>query len=128
MASAYAAKSPSGTSCPPPGLTGTLTYLKSFATSHPTHKVGLILIADGEPTSCNAMAMSDLFPIADQYAKGTPPIPTYVIGLPNSMPVPKEKFDALAVAGGTGNAYMPTTPDELTTAFRAIHAVFKACP
>jgi hypothetical protein len=125
---AYGAKTPEGTSCPPPGLTGALTYAKSFATGHAGHKVGLILIADGEPSECGGMTMADLEPIAKQFATGTPSIPTYVIGLPNMTPVPREKFDSLAAAGGTTNAYMPTSPMELLTAFRAINNVFKACP
>jgi hypothetical protein len=128
FASAYATKSPDGTSCPPPGLTGALTYLKSFASAHAGHKVGLILIADGEPSECGGKTMADLMPIAQEFATGTPPIPTFVIGLPNMMPVPKDKFDSLATAGGTSSSYMPTTPSDLSTALRAINTAFKACP
>jgi hypothetical protein len=73
------------------------------------------------------MAMTDLEPIARQFATGTPPIPTFVIGLPNMMPVSKDKFDSLAMAGGTSSSYMPATPADLLAALRAINDAFKAC-
>ncbi len=125
---ALAAVSPQTTSTPPPGLDGTLGYAKQWAMANPTHTVAVIVISDGAPNMCSAMALSELNPIAAKYAVAPNPVLTYVVGLPNpGDTATAADWNALATAGGTTKAYLPATAPEVLPAFQAIRATLTTC-
>lgn len=128
---ALAGKSPNGSSTPPPGLQGVLTYAKQWAASNPTHKVVVVAIADGAPNVCSSTSMlSDLEPIATTYSTGTPKVSTYVIGLPNAgdANATAANWNKVAVAGGTGTAFLPTSQATVLSALQSIRGSLKTCP
>ncbi len=122
-----AAKSPTGSSTPPPGLRGALQYAKNYATANPTQKVGLVYFIDNMPNTCASTndVPTDLIPIAQQYANGTPRVVTYVIGIgPN---VTTAELNQIAAAGGTSTGFLTTTSAEMNSALNAIRTQFRTC-
>lgn len=116
-----------GGSTPPGALQGALSYAKSFAAANPTHKVGVVLVADGVPNICTANQNGeDLPPIAAQYAAGAPKVLTYVLAI--TTEVAKATWDPIAVAGGTGSAYVATSALEVQSALDKIRELARSCP
>jgi hypothetical protein len=128
--STLAAHTPNYSSTPPPGLQGSLDYVKQWATANPTHTVVLIAIADGAPNECTTTnLMSDLEPIAKSFATGTPKVLTYVIGLPNpgDTAATPTTWNAFAAAGGTGTAWLPTSQASVLSALESIRGALNVC-
>lgn len=132
ITNSLAMQSPTGGSLPPPGLDGALQYAKSYAMSHPTEKVGVVLITDGFPNQCtnNSDLPTDLLPIAQQYASGSPAVVTYVIGIGDGVaPNPTQaQLNQVAQAGGTGTAMLANSAAQVQSALSAIRMQFKTCP
>jgi hypothetical protein len=127
ITSSLAGKTASTNSTPPPALNGALTYAKSFATLNPTHKIAVVLIADGMPNECTANmgVATDLVAIASSFAVGVPKVTTYVIGV--SADVPQATWDQIAAAGGTGTAHVANSALDVQIALDAIRTSATAC-
>lgn len=119
-----------GGSLPPPGLEGALQYAKGYAGMHPAEKVAVVLLTDGLPNICtnNADTPNDLIPIAQQYATGSPPVLTYVIGIGTGSSPTLAQWSQIAAAGGTGAATLTNSAIEIQNALSSIRAQFKTCP
>ena len=117
---------------PPPGLSGALQYAKAYAVSHATQKVAVVLFSDSFPNICNTTtnAPTDLIPIVQQYANGSPKVVTYVIGIGDGVsPNPTlSQWNQVASAGGTGTAQMANSEAQVVNALRLIRTQFKTCP
>lgn len=118
---------PTGFTPTGPALEGAYQYAHSLATANPDHKQAVILVTDGIPggfTPANACAPSDVPTIAGQEmtaATGTPPIPTFVIGLfgPSDPSDAASNLNMLAAGGGTGNAVIIDTTMSIVPALQA---------
>lgn len=123
---------PTGGSLPPPGYQGALQYAKNYAMMNATQKVAVVLISDNFPRICNTVTdlPDDLLPIAQQYATGTPKVLTYVIGISDGVnPNPTQtQLNQVAMAGGTGTAYLANSAMAVTSALSSIRTQFKTCP
>jgi hypothetical protein len=110
------------------GLEGALSYAKSWAISHPTHKVAVLLITDGLPNECspNMNVATDTANIAAVYAAGSPAIKTHVIGI--AADITQAQWDPIAVAGGTGSVHVALDPSAVVPALNAVRAAAGACP
>jgi hypothetical protein len=87
-----------------PALTGALQQAKAWQIAHPERSINVLFLTDGEPTGCQGNNINAAAAVAQQYANGTPPIKTYVLGVgPSTGPL-----DAIAAGGGTRMAYMVT--------------------
>ncbi len=116
-----------------PALQGAIAYAQQTSQTRPEEKTVVVLVTDGEPglmvngTFAPGCANNDVAHVAaaaaDAY-KGTPAIPTYVVGVGTSL----QKLDAVAAAGGTGKAFVipvsnPTeTTSVLQKAFESIRS------
>ena len=94
----------------PAAMVGAINHAIDWKNTHPGHTVVVVLVTDGEPNACGAVA--DVVNAAQQGFRNT--IPTYVIGVtspgttcmldpnpPNQM-----DLDAVAAAGGTMHALL----------------------
>jgi hypothetical protein len=110
-------KEPSGGTPMGPAVRGALVQLRAHRAAHPGRKVALILAGDGLPEqSC---AMNDIPAVAADLGAafmGTPSIPTYVIGVfaPAELMTSQMQLDRLAMAGGSGQAFVLAANDDLT--------------
>lgn len=80
-----------------PAYEGSVEYLRSYLETNPDHVGVLVMATDGEPTDCQNNDIADTVAAITAAASGTPPIPTYVIGISNVA-----NLDQFAAAGGTG--------------------------
>jgi hypothetical protein len=99
-----------------PALVGGISYAKKLMTDDPGSKAVVVLVTDGEPAIYNATlgqietdcaplgstltnTIPDIANVVNAAFRGTPSIPTYVIGVgsPESM----DKMAAIATSGGT---------------------------
>ncbi|MET0593511.1 MAG: vWA domain-containing protein, partial [Polyangiaceae bacterium] len=87
-----------------PALNGALQAAKAWQMAHPERSISVLLLTDGEPLGCTGNTVNAAAAVAQQYANGTPPIKTFVLGVgPATGPL-----DAIAAGGGTRMAYMVT--------------------
>ena len=109
-------------------LQGALTYAKAWAIAHPSHKVGVVLIADGLPSECspNKSEPTDTAKIASTYALGTPSVKTYVIGL--GPDVTQAQWNQISTSGGTGTANLALTTAALAASLNTVRTAFDTCP
>lgn len=114
--SSLAAHSPTGTTPTQAALQGAVNYAKQHAIANPTHTVVVLLATDGEPTECSIQAPAKIAStIAAPAAAGTPKILTFVIGVGTSL----SSLNAIAAAGGTGNAFIVDTGGNVLQQFQA---------
>jgi von Willebrand factor type A domain len=93
-----------------PALQGAINHAIDWKNMHPGHAVVVLLITDGQPNGCGAIA--DVVQVAQQGVMRT--IPTYVIGVTSpgttcsidANPPNQQDLDAVATAGGTGQALL----------------------
>jgi von Willebrand factor type A domain len=119
-----------------PALEGAIAYAKTTAAARPDEKTVVVLVTDGEPglmvngvfaPGCPNNDVTHVAAAAADAYKGTPQIPTYVVGVGSSL----QKLDAIAAAGGTSAAFVvpvsnPTeTTAALQKAFESIRAQVK---
>jgi hypothetical protein len=130
ITNSLASKVAEGGSTPPPGYQGALQYAKNYAMANSTQKVAVVLFSDSFPNSCtNTVDMvSDLVPLAQQFANGTPRVVTYVIGIGDGTSPTQAQWNTVASAGGTGTAFLANSATAVTTALNNIRNQFKTCP
>jgi hypothetical protein len=132
ITNSLSAQSPNGGSLPPPGYRGALQYAKDYAMASGTQKVAVVLISDSFPLICATTTGSptELIPIAQQFAMGTPQVLTYVIGISDGIsPNPTlADWSQVAAAGGTGTAFLANSSTAVTSALNSIRMQFKTCP
>jgi hypothetical protein len=105
----------------PPALAGAINHAIDWKNQHPGHTVVVVLVTDGQPNQCGAVA--DVANVAGQGQMHT--IPTYVIGVispgntcdldPN--PPNQPDLDSVAMAGGTQMALMVDTTQDTAAQF-----------
>jgi uncharacterized protein YegL len=95
-------------------LSGAIDHAKAWATKNPTHPVVVILATDGEPTECDVV-LADIQAVAAGGATNKPAILTYVIGVGSSL----SNLNAIASAGGTSQAFLVDTTQDVTSQFLA---------
>ena len=97
-----------------PALTAMLQHMSGVASSHPDHVAAVVLATDGEPTECGFLNnVAGVAGIASTYAGGNPPVLTFVIGVGSSL----FSLNAIASAGGTGQAFIIDTAQDVTQQF-----------
>jgi len=118
FASTLAAKSAQGNTPTSAALQGAIDQAKSYAMAHPTHTVVAVFSTDGVPTECDTN-QTNINAIASAGVSGSPSIKTYVIGVfaQNEQAQAKPNLDAIAQAGGTGQAFIVTANSNTAQAF-----------
>ncbi len=118
-----AGTSPNGNTPMQPALTGTLDYAQSFAKSHTSQSVTVLMITDGEPTGCTGNDINTVSAAAAAAYNGTPSIKTWVMGIGTVA-----NLDMVAQAGGTQNAFVGTSTDPTTALDAAVAAIVADVP
>jgi hypothetical protein len=95
-----------------PALQGAIQHAKDWAMSHPGHVVIDIFATDGDPGECDTSQSSINAAAAAGYS-GTPSIPTFVIGVGDSL----SALNGIAAAGGTGQAFIVDTTQNVNQQF-----------
>jgi len=101
-------------------LSGAIAHAQALARANPTHKVAVLLATDGLPSECDPTDTAGVSALAATARAGTPSIQTYVIGVfaPDEMADAQTNLDAIAMAGGTGKAFViSTNAASVTTSF-----------
>jgi hypothetical protein len=110
-----------------PAVEGALQYVEQWSAQHPDRKTILVLATDGEPTGCDRNLPDDVAALAAAALAGPQAIQTFVIGVGDSL----ESLNAIAVAGGSGQAFLVDTGGDVATAFAdaldAIRGVAAPC-
>jgi len=104
-----------------PALEGVVTAAIGRAQNNPSNKVVVVLATDGLPTACDDDllqsglddAIDNLAAVAAQGAGSE--VQTFVIGVfsPEEQEQAETSLDAIAVAGGTDQAYVVTTNEDV---------------
>ncbi|MEO8903281.1 MAG: vWA domain-containing protein [Polyangiaceae bacterium] len=109
-------------------LQGAENIASTYAAAHPTEKVVVVFVTDGEPNGCDER-IQDIAKIASD-TLATKKVETYVIGILGSK---VSTLDKIAVAGGTkasiviGGADGATTEKDLLAAFGNIKSANVSC-
>ncbi len=109
-------------------LQGAENIASTYAAAHPTEKVVVVFVTDGEPNGCDER-IRDIAKIASD-TLAAKKIETYAIGILGSN---QDTMDQLAAAGGTtkgiiiGGADGATTEKDLLTAFGNIKSANVSC-
>jgi len=104
-------------------LQGALMQAAAHQDANPTHKVAVVLTADGDPNACDT-SIPDLAGLAAG-ALDYDGVRTYVIGLPGATIA---NLDQIAVGGGTTTAFDATSNlNELSTAVAQIRTAGFGC-
>jgi hypothetical protein len=100
-----------------PALEASLAYAKAEKMARATRDVAVVLVTDGVPTQCSSTIASSVT-VVRNYATGSPPVRTYVLGIGPSV----DNLNQLAQAGGTAPARLIESGGEaeLLAAFSAI--------
>lgn len=108
---------PEGRTPTAPALQGALDQARSWAATHPEHKVVAVLATDGLPTECSP---TDIGQVAAIAGGGGAPIPVFVIGVFTAEDVESPaNLNAIAQSGGTGQAFIVQTDGDVTKEFLA---------
>ena len=104
-----------------PALQGAVDHAKVWASAHPGHVTIVVLATDGNPSSSCDDNLADINNIASVAAAGNPKIPTFVIGVGNSLTA----LNGIAAAGGTTQAFIvdPTTGNTTTQFLAALNKI-----
>jgi len=108
-----------------PALEGALAFAATWQTAHPERTVYVVFVTDGLPNGCNSTVANAAATAAAGLA-GTPSIQTYVLGV---GPEVVANLDPIAMAGGTGTAYVVTMGGAagLSAALAAIKGTTVTC-
>jgi hypothetical protein len=109
----------------PDGLTPTSAALKGAITHAQTlakasgHRVAVLLATDGFPSECDPTDIPNVSAIAASGLAGAPSISTFVIGVfgTDEAAMAQMNMDAIAAAGGTKQAFVINTAQNVTQAF-----------
>ena len=140
------ARTPDGYTPTGPTLTGAIQFAQMHQTANPTHKVAIVLVTDGlpggfipgmPPPACIPSDVAGVSTLVQTGAMGTPPIPTFVIGvfgpcdLVDENTRPQQNLDTWAVSGGTTKSILISTDkdvaQELKNALNQIRTAAIAC-
>lgn len=111
------ATEPEGRTPTAPALQGAIDQARSWAGAHPDHKVVAVLATDGLPTECTPTDINQVAAIAQTAGAG---IPVFVIGVfAEEDTQSPANLDAIARAGGTGQAHIVQTNGDVTKEFLA---------
>jgi hypothetical protein len=107
-------------------LRGAIQRARSEATQRPDHAVAVVLVTDGLPTSCAPTDTSSIAQIAADGAGAK--IRTFVVGVfaPVEEAQARTTLDAIARAGGTKDALLVTTSQDVAQALNAALATVRA--
>jgi hypothetical protein len=109
---------PEGRTPTAPALQGALDQARSWAAAHPAHKVVTVLATDGLPTECAPTDINQVAAIAG--GGGGAQIPVFVIGVFTEEDTESPaNLNAIARAGGTGQAFIVPTNGDVTKEFIA---------
>jgi hypothetical protein len=120
IAAAIDATNPSGGTPTLPALQGAIAYARELAAQRPGDSTAVVLQTDGYPgmmvdgqfgPGCVDNDIAHVAAAAEQAFKGTPSIPTYVIGVDAAL----ADLNRIAAAGGTGAAFMVAVGDPTAT-------------
>jgi hypothetical protein len=120
------AKDPDGNTPSAPALEGALAHARAWATTHPDHKVAVLLATDGLPTECIADPVADpsgIDGVAAAAAAGltsAPAVSTFVIGVFSPEDVrdgADDNLNRIAVAGGSEQAFIVDTSGDVEQDF-----------
>jgi len=102
-----------------PALQGAVDYAQTWAMSHPGHVVVAVLVTDGEANECPPTDQASIAAIAATALAATPSVSTFTIGVfaPPDVPSGPDLLDAIAAAGGTGQAFVIDTSQNVSQAF-----------
>jgi hypothetical protein len=95
-------------------LQGAIDYATSWSNSHAGDTVVVAMATDGDPEECDT-SLTDIDAIAHTGATATPKILTFVIGVGSDL----GNLDGIAVAGGTGSAFLVDTGGNVNQEFLA---------
>ncbi len=111
--------SPSTSTPTAPALQGAVNHAKAWAMTHPGHVVVAVLATDGEPTECAPEDQAGIAAIAAAALAGTPSVKTFAIGTFATADTPSgpDLLNAIAMAGGTGQAFNIDTTMNVNQAF-----------
>jgi len=114
-------RAPLGNTPTAAALSGALTYASDWAAEHPNHTVVTLLATDGFPTQCAPVDFPSIATIAKTALEATPSISTYVIGVfpPGVTNMAQQNLDSIAVAGGTEQAFVVDTSQDVSQQFLA---------
>jgi len=100
-----------------PALEASLAYAKAEKIARVTRDVAVVLVTDGVPTQCSS-TIAGSTAVVTNYATGSPPVRTYVLGIGPSL----ANLNALAQAGRTAPARLIESGGEaeLLAGFSAI--------
>ena len=101
-----------------PALQGAIDHATTWANAHPADATIVILATDGDPSECGsttttASLLSQVESIAAAGVAATPKILTFVIGVGTET----ANLDGIAMAGGTGNAFIVDTSMNVSQQF-----------
>ena len=111
FAQAFAATTPSGETPTLPALQGALAFAAQTGQRNPGARVAVVFVTDGEPNGCKSTIADAADAAAAARSDAGPDTPTYVIGIGKV-----KSLDAIASAGGTGQAFIVSTSDPQQTA------------
>ena len=108
-----------------PALQGAIEFSANWQIAHPERTVSVVFVTDGIPNGCNSSVANAAMAAAAGLA-GTPSIKTYVLGV---GPEVMNNLDPVAMAGGTGTAYVVTMGGAaaLSAALAAIKGTTVTC-
>jgi hypothetical protein len=101
-----------------PALEGAIEHATKWASAHPDHTVGVVLVTDGIPTTCSPVDIPSIASIAERGLQAG--VRTYVIGVLGEGDGPAgANLDRIARAGGSSAAYLVSTAADVTGDFAA---------
>lgn len=127
LQSSLAGHFPNGMTPTGPALGGAIQYATGYAQANPGHKVAVVLATDGMPTECAPQDIGSIAQLAATAFTGSPSVPTFVIGVGGALTA----LNTIAIAGGTGQAYIVDTNagagDQFLKALEKIKVAALAC-
>ncbi len=115
IVNSLSAHTPGGQTPTVAALSGALQYAEGWAAQNPTHKVMVVFATDGDPHGCTNNTVGVAAAVAQMAATGVPPVPTYVIGVGDSL----KSLNQIADAGGTTAALIVSTGQDVAAQFLA---------
>lgn len=102
-------------------LAGAIQHAQAQARANPTHKLAVLLATDGLPSVCEPTDINGVAALASVGFAATPAIATYVIGVfaPDEEVEARANLNAIAAAGGTQQAFIINTNQNVTQMFVA---------
>jgi hypothetical protein len=114
------AQVPNGLTPTGPALGGALEHARTWATQNPGRQVVTVLATDGLPTECTPVDIPEISQLAGDAFAQQNPVRTFVIGVFSAVDLGadgQERLDALASAGGSEQAFVINTADDVGAEF-----------